>query len=109
MKRSLYIAFVSLLFVGMGCKEEGRLDHIDMSAPAPEQIYDITVRATAGGAVLKYKMPKDENLLYVKAVYQIETGAVHTTKASCYEDSLVLEGFGELKSYPIQLYSVGRN
>lgn len=109
MKRSLYIAFVSLLFVGMGCKEEGRLDHIDMSAPAPEQIYDITVRATAGGAVLKYKMPKDENLLYVKAVYQIETGAVHTTKASCYEDSLVLEGFGEVKSYPIQLYSVGRN
>lgn len=109
MKRSLYIVFISLLFVVSGCKEEGRLDHIDMSAPAPEQIYDITMRATAGGAVLKYKMPKDENLLYVKAVYQIETGAIHTTKASCYEDSLVLEGFGEVKPYPIQLYSVGRN
>lgn len=109
MKRSLYIVLISLLFVVSGCKEEGRLDHIDMSAPAPEQIYDITMRATAGGAVLKYKMPKDENLLYVKAVYQIETGAIHTTKASCYEDSLVLEGFGEVKPYPIQLYSVGRN
>lgn len=109
MKRSLYIVLISLLFVVSGCKEEGRLDHIDMSAPAPEQIYDITMRATAGGAVLKYKMPKDENLLYVKAVYQIETGAIHTAKASCYEDSLVLEGFGEVKSYPIQLYSVGRN
>lgn len=109
MKRSLYIVLISLLFVVSGCKEEGRLDHIDMSAPAPEQIYDITMRATAGGAVLKYKMPKDENLLYVKAVYQIETGAIHTAKASCYEDSLVLEGFGEVKPYPIQLYSVGRN
>ena len=61
--------------MGVSCKEEGRLDHIDMSAPAPEQVYDVTVKPTPGGAILKYKMPKDENLLYVKAVYQIETGA----------------------------------
>ena len=109
MKRSLYIALASLLFMGVSCKEEGRLDHIDMSAPAPEQVYDVTLKPTPGGAILKYKMPKDENLLYVKAVYQIETGAVHTAKASCYEDSLVLEGFGEVKSYPVKIYSVGRN
>ena len=103
MKRSLYIALASLLFMGVSCKEEGRLDHIDMSAPAPEQVYDVTVKPTPGGAILKYKMPKDENLLYVKAVYQIETGAVHTANASCYEDSLVLEGFGEGKSCPVKI------
>jgi len=42
-----------------GCKEEGRIDHIDDNAPAPVQIdkASITVQNTPGGAVLKYTVP----------------------------------------------------
>ena len=100
----------SLLFFSLfGCKEEGRLDHIDDSAPAPAQVTNVTVHNTSGGAVLKYTVPKDENLLYVLAKYEIQSGVIRENKSSYYKDSLVLEGFGDTRTYDVALYSVGKN
>ena len=102
------LLFLSLL----GCKEEGRIDHIDSAGPAPAQIdmATITWRGTPGGAVLKYRLPADiDNLHYVKAEYELQSGVVRQTKASCYEDSLVLDGFGDTRTYEVKIYSVGKN
>jgi len=107
-----FIIIPLLLFVLMGCKEEGRIDHIDGSAPAPAPIdaMSVNVRKTPGGAVLKYKLPEDiSNLLYVRADYEIQSGVKRQTKASCYEDSLVLDGFGDTRTYDVLLYSIGKN
>jgi hypothetical protein len=92
-----------------GCKEEGRLDQIDDAAPAPAAVtLKGTPVATPGGAVIKYTVPNDENLLGVKAVYE-RSGQICETKASIYTDSLTLEGFSEERTYEVSLYSVGRN
>jgi hypothetical protein len=61
-----------------------------------------------GGAVIKYTVPNDENLLGVKAVY-VRNGQTCETKASIYTDSLTLEGFNDTKTYEVNLYSVGHN
>ena len=98
---------LSVFFVG--CKEEGRIDHVDASGDAPAQITDVTVRNTPGGAVLKYVAPKDKSLLYVRALYEIRPGVEQETTASIYTDSLVLEGFGDTRTYEVKLYSVGKN
>jgi hypothetical protein len=107
MKR-IIIVFIALICI-MGCKEEGRLDYIDDSAPAPAPV---TLKGTPvskpGGAVIKYSVPSDVNLLGVKAVYE-RSGQVCETKASIYTDSLTLEGFNDTKTYDVNLYSVGRN
>jgi hypothetical protein len=100
----MFIIIHLLLF---SCREDGRIDHIDGNAPAPAQVSDVTVRGTPGGAVLKYKLPKDENLLYVQAIYETQPGVQRKAKSSC--DSLVLEGYGDTQEYDIMLYSVGRN
>ena len=94
-----------------GCKEEGRVDHIDGSAPAPAQLRyeDITVNNTAGGAVLRYKLPADDHLLYIRAEYEIRPGVMREAKSSYFIDSLVLEGFGDTRTYDVRLYSVGKN
>ena len=92
-----------------GCKEEGRIDYFDRNAPAPEQVTEITVRNTPGGAVLKYKLPNDKNLLYVKALYEIQPGVIREAKASYVVDSLVLEGYGDVRTYDVELFSVGKN
>ena len=92
-----------------GCKEEGRIDYIDKNAPAPAQVTDVKVRDTHGGAVLKYKVPKDDNLLYVRAEYEIKPGVKREVKTSYFADSLILDGFGEAREYDVRLYSVGRN
>ena len=109
MRRIIYI-FISLAAVlWVGCKEEGRIDHIDDSAPAPAQVSDVTVHNTPGGAILKYKAPMDKNLRYIRAEYEIQPGVLRETKSSYYMDSLVLEGFGDTRTYDVKLYSVGKN
>ena len=98
-----------VLVLWSGCKEEGRIDHFDENAPAPAQVTAVMVRNTPGGAVLKYKLPEDENLLCVRAEYEIQPGVMREVKASRFIDSLVLEGFGNARTYNVRLYSVGRN
>lgn len=104
-----YIIIPLMLVFYTGCNEEGRIDHIDDSAPAPAQVSDVTVRNTHGGAVLKYKLPNDNNLLYVKAIYEIQPGVIREAKSSYFKDSIVLEGFGSTKTYDVQIFSVGKN
>ena len=107
-KLELGLFFLVLIFC-IGCKETGRIDYIDQSAPPPTQIEELHVRNTNGGAVLKYIVPDDNNLLYVQAVYEIRPGVQRETKASFYVDSLVLEGFGDTREYEVKIYSVGKN
>lgn len=95
--------------VGISCKEEGRVDFIDDTAPAPGQVTNVTIDNRPGGAVLKYTLPEDKNLLYIRAEYEIKPGVVRETKSSYFKDSLVLEGFGTPDTYNVKLYSVGKN
>lgn len=110
MKKRIFCIIVSLIPVIItGCREEGRIDHIDTSAPAPAQVTNVTVRNTPGGAVLKYTVPEDRNMLYVQAVYDIRPGVQREMKSSYYKDSLILEGFGDTGTYDVSLFSVGKN
>jgi hypothetical protein len=108
MKKILYLVLCVMFSVCYSCKEEGRMEHTDDSAPAPAQVTVDTIINRPGGAVIKYILPDDENLLGVKAVYE-RNGEICETKASLYSDTLVVEGFGDTKTYDVTLYSVGRN
>lgn len=104
---AITIILISVLWIS--CREEGRIDFIDDAAPAPGQVTNVTVENRPGGALLKYTLPVDKNLLYVRAEYEIQPGVIRQTKSSYFKDSLVLEGFGTPDTYEIKLYSVGRN
>jgi hypothetical protein len=97
--------------LAVGCKEDQLNGHLDGNAPAPVALdkNSITHKDLAGGAVIWYRLPKDENLLYVKAVYETAPGVVRETKASFYTDSLTVEGFGAAGAYNVNLYTVGKN
>lgn len=96
------------IFLG-SCKEEGRIDFIDDTTSSPGQVTNVTVENRPGGAVLKYTLPVDKNLLYVRAEYEIQPGVIRETKSSYFKDSLVLSGFGSPDTYDVKLYSVGKN
>jgi len=110
MRKQIYF-FAALLFTILwySCKEEGRIDNLDMNAPAPAQIGDVVIEAKPGGAILTYKIPKDPNLGYVKAVYEIQPGVFREAKSSIYTDTLALVGFGDTLSHAVQIFSVGKN
>ena len=106
----LYIIILLISFTwATSCKEGGRIDFIDESIPAPPQVSNVIVDNRAGGAVLRYTLPEDKNLLYVRGEYEIKPGVTQVTKSSYFKDSLVIEGFGTPGQYDVRLYSVGKN
>ncbi|MFB2117794.1 DUF4959 domain-containing protein [Parapedobacter sp. 2B3] len=110
MKNSIiYIIILLTSMLWIGCQEEGRIDFMDDTAAAPGQVTNVTVENKPGGAVLKYMLPVDKNVLYVRAEYEIKPGVIRETKSSYFKDSLVLEGFGTTDTYDVRLYSVGKN
>lgn len=109
MKSINYILIIVAVWVFASCAKTDRLDHLDMSKPAPAQVFDVSVQATPGGGVIKYKLPDDPNLAYVKAVYEVRPGTVQEARASRYYDTIRVEGFGHMLDHTIKLISVGRN
>ncbi|WP_149524282.1 DUF5000 domain-containing lipoprotein [Sphingobacterium hotanense] len=98
-----------IIFVVQSCKEEPRMDYIESDGGAPAQVSNVIVENTPGGATLKYKLNKDVNLAYVKAVYEITPGVLKESKSSIYSDTLRLEGFGTTEEQEVKIFSVGRN
>jgi hypothetical protein len=98
-----------MLFVmGFGCQEEKR-PKIIMDTVPPAPVTDVQVRNTPGGAVLKYQLPDDEDLLYVKAEYSLKEGHQAEVRASQYNDSLVINGFGSEDEREVQIVAVDRS
>ncbi len=105
---SLLLMFV--IYMG-GCKEEEQMKYYDPDAPAPLAIDpgSVLVKNFPGKSVIRYKKPDDDNLLYVKAVYESAPGVIRESIASLYLDTLALEGFGAAGNYTAKLYCVGKN
>lgn len=104
-----YIMAVVFATCWYSCKEEGRIYYFDSNAPAPEQVSDLEVVNIPGGAIITYKIPKDNNFSYVKAIYEIQPGVFREAKSSFYKDTLDLVGFGDTLIHKVDIYSVGRN
>jgi len=100
---------LSLIFVLTGCSEEKVTNYYEEGGGVPTQISDFQVTPTPGGGIITYDIPDDPNLLYVKAVYEIQPDVFREAKSSVFKDTLKLVGFGDTDSHDVQIYSVGRN
>lgn len=107
MKNSLikYMSVGMILFTSCTDVQIGQPAQ-DNIAPSPIENY--TVKNISGGAVIKYQVPKESDLLYVKAFYQIN-GVDKTTSSSIYCDSLVVRGYGSEDEQTIRLCCVDRS
>ena len=108
--RNLLILAVMLKIL-FGCQESTALIFYDENAPAPISIdvNSITVENLSGKSILKYIVPHDENLLYVKAIYESAPEVIREAQSSRFVDTLALEGFAKEGDYNVKLYSVGKN
>ena len=66
-KNLLYILSVLLL---IACSEEERT-FVKTDSVAPQPVSNVEVTNIPGGAILKYTLPDDEDLLWVKANYEL--------------------------------------
>jgi len=109
MKKILFLIIACTLTLCWYSCQKLENAYIDPNAPAPAPVTNLGVKNTPGGAVVSYQIPKDPNLLYVKAVYEIQSGVYRVAKSSYYVDTLPLVGFGDTLSHEVKIYSVGRN
>lgn len=105
MKRYSALLFLILSF---GCSEDKRPE-ISTNDTPPKPVTDVQVVNIPGGAVLKYKLPDDEDLLFVKAEYSLKEGQTSEARASLYVDTLRLEGFGTEEEREVILRAVNRS
>ncbi len=106
MKETMIIIVVFAILVG--CDSEDTLKQFPLDNDAPSAPSNATVENTSGGAIITYNVPEDEDLLYVKATYEINGGG-RVTKSSPYKNTLEVDGFGDTKEYKIELRSVDRS
>src|SRR5690606_35393185 len=87
------------------CKVDtvGPLEH---SNQRPGKVSNVSVKNAPGKATISYKLPMDQDLLYVKAVYRLTSGVKREVKSSYYNNSLVADGFAEEQEYEVKLYAV---
>jgi len=108
MKASIFILIVVGLAVG-SCKEESFSGGQPKDSTRPGEVTSIEVTNVPGGAVLKYKLPPDEDLLYVKAQYALREGVNSEVRASLYNDTLLIQGFGDTAERRVKVIAVDRS
>ncbi|MDN5214942.1 DUF4959 domain-containing protein [Fulvivirgaceae bacterium BMA12] len=105
------ILYFALLLSGstlfFQCEEEEHAP-IHNDGINPGKITVSEIKSTAGGAVIRYQLPNDGDLLYVEAQYALDNGRKMQVRASVYIDSIQLEGFGSVGTFPVELYAVDR-
>lgn len=107
MKNILIISMGVILFLLLSCKEEDLLKpYGDNPGGTPRQVSNVRVENISGGAILKYDLPKEADLLYVKAVYNSSLGIEKEVTSSAFVDSLKIVGLGNTNEYPVEIYCV---
>lgn len=109
MKKIVHILCAAfILFMGVSCLSNDKYEAVlNTTAPQPPVVTDII--SIPGGAVVKYNLPKDEDLLCVKAEYYLKEQEKSEQRASMYSDSIVLKGFNTLDPQKVTLIAVNRS
>jgi len=96
----LIAATLMLLVSANSCTKE----ELDSTQPGPLLVLD--VEPTNGGAIIKYQLPDDSDLLYVRAEYTNALGEDVFKVGSRYTNSVEIDGFIEAGTYTVHLYAV---
>ncbi len=104
LRKSHYFGLICCLMV-FACKQSP-LFQGDQDRIPPGAVTNVQVTNIPGGAVITYTNPKDEDLLYVKAVYPLKEGVICDIKASRYTDTIKIEGFGDMQERQVSLIAV---
>ena len=106
--KQLTVILSILICLGYGCSEEP-IGQTPTDGIAPGILTNVEVESRPGGALIKYDLPDDEDLLCVKAIFQLKNGQMSEEKASVYASSLEIMGFGDTLQRTVQLVTMDRS
>lgn len=98
----------SMLVVACNSPIEYR-EPVGNESEKPGVLTNIRVINKEGKAQIIYDLPSSPNLMYVKAVYTINTGREMEVKSSIFKDTIEVMGFADTREHEVKLYTVSRN
>lgn len=99
MKYQLFL-WICLLSCLVACQDD---DEIGFDIPV-EFPKDLEFKPAPGGAIMKYYLPKNNDILGIRARYNDEHGTPLVVEGSYQNDSLILLGFNEpTQNVPVQI------
>lgn len=107
--RKLYF-LLGLLTVALliSCKENTLKPSVQDNV-APGKVEIVSVTPINGGLKIQYKLPADNDLLYVKAEYDLVGGVKGVVSVSYFDNTITVLGFGDTSERTIRLYAVDRS
>lgn len=90
-------------------------DKQEMKEPAyidnekPGVIENVVLTPIHGGFDITYSLPDDDDLLYVKAVYEDNNGNTSEVKSSIYSPKIQILGFNNIIEKEIKIFAVDRS
>lgn len=106
-KYTLLYWCATLMALG-SCKDDHFNGIVADSSAAPGPVTNVQVTNDHGKAILRYTLPDDDDLLYVKAEYPLPNGEMRVIKSSQYSNQLIVDGFANTEPYEIKLYAVNK-
>lgn len=97
------------LMTWMSCEQSNLNVPLENDHEPPNPVTNIQWEAVPGGAIVRYDIPNDTDLLYVLGEYQIRPGVDQEQKTSIYDGQMTLRGFGDTREYEVTLYAVDRS
>ena len=101
------LTVLSLGLVIISCEEEER-GPLVIDGDSPNVITDVTVENLPGGAIIKYKLPQDEDALLVEASYE-RNGEMISARSSIFKNFVSIEGLKETSPQDVELVVVDRS
>jgi len=99
---------VLLIICALSCIDDSDHGPYGSDNIPPGKVIVNEVINTAGGAIIYFTPPTDEDLLYVKATYNDENQTEREVIVSAVIDSLNIVGFAEQGTYPVDVIAVDR-
>lgn len=81
----------------------------DLDSTPPGVVSNITIIPTNGGGIIKYSLPADDDILYVKAVYTNSQGEEVFRVSSKHNTSVEINGLNQAEPVNVKLYVVDVN
>ena len=102
--------FYVLILLVYGCSEESHKAFGSDNDP-PGKVTITSIENVAGGAIIKFTPPSDEDLLYIIGKYENEKGEKKQVIVSAYIDSLNINGFGKIGIFDVEVsaFDLGNN
>lgn len=106
--KAIHLLLAVLVMFLFAC-EEKKLEPINTSTEKPGPVTDVVVMWAPGGAIISFKLPANDDILGVKAVYTLTNGKQRESVTSFYGDNLKIEGYNDMNEHEALLYTISRS